>query len=405
MHHSPSSLKTAAACLRLWWYEHRLRIREPSVEWETVAKWAYDKPSKRFYDSPPTLATPWAHRSCTSRQRTFARGTATHAVLETYYEGGAPDWSTEPGQLAMRMRAHLPAREECLETRVEYSIGETPYPSEDEPDRTALMVDGVRFLGYVDLEVRITRAAAQRLGIECLGASVWVTFDYKTSRDVARYALTPEDAATDEQGVLYAYAGMVRVLYPERTMRWVYAQSEGAKLSKPVDVCFTLAPTRVHLNVFVERARNLERITSVDEATPNPGHCREYGGCPHHVSNGGPCTAVQSLGRMIAMGFGAAFKKQQAAGAGAPADTNTTPLADATGATDGAGEGGESTPPAPSPAKPPRTPKPKGGASVAGGLAETIATHNVAIAQAESAIADATAARDAAVAALKAALG
>lgn len=382
MHHSPSSLSTAKACERKWWYDHVDRRRDPDLPWNVIEKWPYDK-AKRLFIGP-------YGQTCTSRQRSASRGTAVHAVLESYYEGGAPSWSTYIGQIALAMRAHLPLREACLEVRVEESIGEDPYPRaptetdpQGEPDRRSLVLDGVRFLGYVDLEVRLdpTGAEAKRLGItKALAAGGgWYTFDYKSSKDVDRYAITPAAAQTDSQGVTYSAAGMIRTGTEARGMRWVYGQTEGRSYAKPVDALFTYEGSRVHLTTLVERGRDLETKRSVDECAPNPEACGDYGGCPHHVTNGGPCVAQRSIGSML-MGFREDYEKKKAekraaekgipyeaalaeiraekpGAAGAPAVATPAPAAPSAGAAPTAKKGfGKNQTPAPAPAPAPAAP-------------------------------------------------
>lgn len=313
MHHSPSSLSTAASCERKWWYDHVERRREPDVTWEQIEAAGAD----------------W-QKIATPHQRSAARGTAVHAVFEEYYEGGSPNWASYIGQIAITGRAHLPLREACSEIRVERSIGDDPYPADHDPGRTALMLDGVRFLGYVDLEVRLDPdgAEARRLGIsEAVRAGDgWYTFDYKTSKAVHRYAITPEKARTDPQGVLYPAAGMIRAGTEARGMRWVYMQTEGKPYAKPVDALVTYEGSKAHLRTMIDRGRELEQKKTIEDTAVNTDACTEYGGCPHHVTRGGPCKAQRNIGRIAAMGFRDAYlKAKNAEGAAAP---STTPAAE-----------------------------------------------------------------------------
>jgi hypothetical protein len=307
-HHSASSLTTASQCERKWWYENVERIREPDVEWDAVAGFKFDR-ARRLWVGP-------GGATCTSKQRGGARGTALHALLEAYYSGQAVDWSSHIGQIAMSGRAHLPHREACLEIRIEECIGDEPYPAEHDPERTALVFGDVRILGYVDLEVRLDPAGdeAKRLGIvdALRRGGGWYTFDYKTSRDVAEYALDPAEAVVDPQGILYSAAGMIRTDTEARGMRWVYMQTETKSFSKPVDALFTYEGSRVHLTTLVDRAGALQTKTSIDDCLPNTEHCDEYGGCPHHHTRGGPCTAQRPVGRIATMGFKDMYIKSKA---------------------------------------------------------------------------------------------
>jgi len=354
MHHSPSSLSTAANCERKWWYDHVERRREPDVTWAQIEAAGAD----------------W-QKIATPRQRSAARGTDVHAILEEYYRGGSPNWSTPNGQIAMAARAHLPARELCREVRIERSIGDTPYPSADEPDRTCLMVDGIRLLGYIDLEARLDPSGAEvlRLGLDSSALRMsggWVTIDYKTSKSVERYALTPEKAAEDPQGIIYSVDGMLRPGFPVglRPVRWVYTQTEGRPFAKPVDVVFEYVQARRHLDVLVSRARNLESKTTVDQCTTNTSHCGEYGGCPHHTSKGGPCTARQAVGKRAIMGFQDAYNKAQAEKRGLTVEAY---LAAKAAGTLSAGAVAAATPPAQTTEAPAKTrePKPKFGKKTA----------------------------------------
>jgi hypothetical protein len=414
VHHSPSSVKTAQTCMRKWWYEYRERRREPEVPWSAIAA------------AGPAWAT-----VCTSSQRAKARGTETHARLEAYYEGRPVVWTDEPGELALRMRTHLPTREACLEVRVEQSVGAEPYPSEDEPDRTALLHEGVRWLGYVDLEVRLAPRGPEvvRLGLDAnvvARSNGWVTFDYKTSADVSRYAVTADEVLTGEdggQGVLYSLDGMQRTRTDVRVMRWVYAQTKGTRIAKPVDVAFTEERARRVLTVLSEGARNRELITSVDQCDANTDACTAYGGCPHHHSRGGPCTPGATSIRSMIMGWADKYKADQAAQGSAPTagPQGSAPTAQVTMPVDAAPipppagavahEAGTVFAANPPPAPPTEAPKPaKRGTGMAKAVTPppavgTFAELAAALAASEADVIAATAELDAAKAAMRAALG
>ena len=396
-----------------------MRQRLPEIPWSQFEEWKRE-------------GVDWKTKVEHTVQRALSRGIATHATLETYYGGGEPDWASEPGELALRMRRHLPAREACLEIHVERSIGEEPYPKppdpdagdpEGEPDRTALRVAGVRWLGYVDLDVCLDPdgAEAKRLGLDLRAlraADGWWTFDYKSSRNIGRYALTPEEALADAQGNLYTLSGMRRTHTHTRGMRWVYAQTEGARIAKAVDAIFTEEHAFARMLEFSASARNLEGITTVELATPNPDACPEYGGCRFHTNRGGECNAVRSVRSMIAMGFRDAYKAGQIDTSKAPpppptgatsseqsesaAATNVDgPVNEATSATSEASTSApptSTTPPAGA-ARPPR--QPKASTAAKGGSLAALAQ---VLAESEAAVLDATAKLDAAKAAMRAAL-
>jgi len=321
-HHSPSSFSTAAQCERKWWYDHVERRRDPDVTWVQIE----------------VAGSDW-QKIATSRQRSTARGHAVHECLEDYYlyRTGPEErwpWSSYIGQIALSGRAHLPAREACLEIRVERSLGSDPYPSKAAPDRTALVLDGVRLLGYVDLRVRMDPAhtEAKRLGISSalVAGGGWYTFDYKTSKNVERYALTSTEAPTDPQGVLYTADAMIAFDTEAHGMRWVYMQTEGKTFSKPVDALVTYEGSRVHLAALVDRARDLGTRDSIEMCPPNPDACQNYGGCPYHITRGGPCEAQRKIGRIAIMGFKEHYlgqKAAKAAAAGAAAGAVESPAA------------------------------------------------------------------------------
>ncbi len=285
-HHSPSSLATATLCERKWGYQYLEGIRTPELTWAEIE----------------------AGAPHSNGQRSRALGTAVHAVLEAWYRGEDPAWSTFPGQVALAGAHYLPHPSKlAAPARVEQWLGLRTTP---------------KLVGKVDLRVLPSPEESARLGLP----HGWVTVDYKTSRDLGWCKSVAELEADGQLNVYALDAGTDPAL-----MRWLYFDTGNKRRAKPVDVVRTYTQASTHVDGMLNHARHLDTLESVEECTPNPDSCGAFGGCEFHKSRGGPCDAQRRPGKIIQariikdnsnmLGkFGAGFRSQvQAAAAPTPA--------------------------------------------------------------------------------------
>jgi hypothetical protein len=260
-YHSPSSIKLAQRCERKWAECYLNGRRDPST--------------------PATEL-----------------GTAGHIVLEDWYEGRDPEWESFPGQV-MHAGIHLlPHPEQCASVLVEQPIGDIPYDNPDEHGpQWVLEIDGVRWAGFRDLLAVPTEAEAARLGVP---PGRMTLFDYKTSSNIKRYALTEAELRADLQCNLYAYATMVDWKRDEVHARWVYFETKAVRRAHAVDALIDHADALAVIEPCNTLARHLDTITDVAATVKNPLACNDYGRtCIHHKSVGGPCDARRSIGSLV----------------------------------------------------------------------------------------------------------
>ncbi len=364
-YHSPSSIATGRRCRRAWAYTYIAGIRDPEVPWNEA--WAHALPA----DVSP-------------RTRSTALGKAMHAVGEAWYRHEPVAWTTYPAQIFLSGAHLLPHPERVTWAHVERPIGTLAHtmPVGEHAPPTVIEVHGVRFAGYKDLVACAPQEHA-RLDID---AST-VLYDYKSTASIARYALTPDALAADVQCNLYALDTMDVLGVDAVAARWVYFETKRKRQAAPVDVRVTRANALRVLEPAAELARELDAIDAVDDATPNPDACEDYGGCTFHVSRGGPCNARRALGVSIARAhkerhtnmteemkakLEALRAGQKQAAPAADADA-TEPAADAT---------------ATAAAKPARTRAPNKAKAPAGSLAETMSALVDELTSAEALVAD-----------------
>lgn len=273
-YHSPSSLALGARCEAAWAWTYVAGIREPEISWEAIeagAKWS---------------------RS----QRACALGKAMHKVGEDWYRGLTPKWESLPGRIFASGVHLLPQPSRCRVIEVECAVGEEPsgIVEEGRPP-TVLVVEGTRFAGFRDLAV-LSAEETERFGWLCHG---WALFDYKSSANIARYAKTRDDLIADPQCNLYALDLMIRHDLRELPARWVYFETKDVRRAAPVDVLIERQRAVDLLAALGPLAARLDSIEDPALAACNTDACGDYGGCPHHVSAGGPCLARRSLGTLI----------------------------------------------------------------------------------------------------------
>lgn len=249
-HVSASSLDLASRCRRAWGYRYLEGRKDPEVPW-----------------SETMVGTP--------RQKSAALGKAVHAVLEEYYRGGSPNWGTRPGQIALAGRAWLPGREECDEILPErpVSLDSTRYVGG---------MERIEIQGYEDLVVRQGRA--------------WYLYDYKTTKDF-KWQKTEAEVVGDEQGCVYPLDIMDHAKVDILPGRWVYMRTTGKPASERTDVVFyrelvekQFRDLIVQASVLRSEVREFRKgQLKVLDLQPNRLNCDSYGGCPYHLSRGGPC--------------------------------------------------------------------------------------------------------------------
>jgi hypothetical protein len=162
-------------------------------------------------------------------------------------------------------------------------------------------VEPLRITGKIDLSMR--------------RAGVWYLYDHKSTKgrrekgkpfDPWAYCKAPDDLTRDAQGVLYGLDRVLKHSLPSIWSRWIYylTDQKAHPDAKAVDVELDW-PTleregRAWLLVAAEirelmRAQKRGALTPDDVPPaavlpPDPASpCNAFGGCPYHISKGGPC--------------------------------------------------------------------------------------------------------------------
>jgi hypothetical protein len=271
--HSASSIALGARCRHAWALRYLAKLRSPDLTWSEIE----------------------AGADHTSRQRSAALGKAVHAVNEAWHLRQPVDWRGLPGEIALSGAHLMPHPGEALDVHVENGIGLVPLPPSDDGPRTALEVHGVRWVGYRDLLVLPSAAAAARLGV----LPHWLLVDYKTTASIERYALTPDALRVDIQANMYALDVCEGFALDAIQARWIYYETKRVRRAQPVDVTIQRDDAQSMLEAPAALARELDAIERVELAPKNPSACGDYGGCPYHISAGGPCDARRSIGALI----------------------------------------------------------------------------------------------------------
>lgn len=289
LYHSASSDALGQRCPRAWWYRYVAGIKEPRVEWSTIAHYVADRDGKTWRDpADPSRAVP-------SRARSTALGTEMHARHEARYLGARVVWDDLPGQVALSGLHFLPDPAKAR-VKVEAPIGDAAIvgAKDDHAPPVGFRVAGVLWAGYRDLVAYAPEEHA-RLGIH----GDWTLYDYKSSSDVARYALTPAELQSDFAANLYALATCTELDLEWVRARWIYFETKRRRYAEPRDVVITRKEAFERVAAGSERARVLDAITSETDAPANTNACGDYGGCPYHSSAGGPCSAQRSFGQLM----------------------------------------------------------------------------------------------------------
>lgn len=289
LYHSASSDALGRRCERAWFFKYVARITEPRVAWADIAHYVAGRDGKTWHDPAD------ASRTVASRDRSTALGTEMHARLEARYRGRPVDWHDLPGSIALSGLHFLPEPARA-QTLVEHPIGQAAIvgATEDHAPPVGFRVAGVLWAGYRDLVARAPEEH-ERLKIP----SPLVLYDYKSSSDIARYALSSDALRTDFAANLYALATCEEFGLDAVPARWVYFETKRRRYAEPRDAVITRSSAFGIVAAGSERARALDRIEREDQATPNLAACDDYGGCPYRQDLGGPCRAQRSFGQLM----------------------------------------------------------------------------------------------------------
>lgn len=257
-YHSASSAKLGARCQRAWAYRYVDGLREPEVPWSEIE----------------------AGRQVAPRVRAVALGKAVHAVGESWYRsGGSPDWLRLPGEIYAAGLHLLPQPPGFDLFETEHPIGLTP--SAEAPGGFVFRHGDISWAGFRDL------AARDRDGR-------WWQYDYKTTSSIERWAMSPEQLRVDLQCCLYSLDLARRTGQGSILSRWIYLETT-ARRAAAVDIEVTRAQASDIVEAAATLCRELDLIERSQDAPQNHDACRDYGGCPFHVHNGGPCDARLTL--------------------------------------------------------------------------------------------------------------
>lgn len=296
LYYSSSLIELAESCERAYYYQYHLRLRQPEIPWELIEA---GKITVRYGDERPREGT------CTASQKGQSLGGVMHRLLERWHRGRAKgrDWRTFVGQVASSGLQHLPHPEECHETRIEESIGDTPLvlPAAERTSHApanVLMVEGVPWGGVLDFWGLLSRRALRRLSIAS-NQGDGLLVDYKSSSNLRRYAPTPDELLQRIQPNLYALHCMTTFATQEQATRFVYFETKKIRRALPVDIVVERNRAHDFIAAKAKLVRRLEQIECEADAEQNTDSCHKYGGCWLHESVGGPCNARRSLGADI----------------------------------------------------------------------------------------------------------
>ncbi len=132
-----------------------------------------------------------------------------------------------------------------------------------------------------------------------LDGSAPVVGDHKTSKDIEKYGKSVEDLQDDAQSILYGLDAMARHQRPFADLAWIYAQTKGAKKTKPVVGRLHQAQAMKVFDVIEQVATEAAAILDAGlqplDLPPNTAMCREYGGCPYqHLCKLSPSQKLRS---------------------------------------------------------------------------------------------------------------
>lgn len=266
--HSASSIALALRCRHAWALRYLEGWRIAEVPWSVIADW--ETAHGRSW---------WFSPSCESGgQRGAALGKEVHARAEHYCVKGVDGlaWDDLPGQILQSMIDHLPQPGSVPADRVEHAF--------------TIELCGVVWKGLIDLLL-----------------DAGGVHDHKTTKDIAAYALLPDEAAAelgvperaisrDLQSSIYASYRAVRTLQREIPLSWLYAETGSTRRVLPVLQTVDAAQALQVVKRAADVARECETYQTAADAPPDAMRCDDYGGC---WLRGRQCFAQRPWGRLM----------------------------------------------------------------------------------------------------------
>ncbi len=251
-----------------------------TAEWECASGYHLFSPTQitSFDECERKWAFRRIERISSPQKASAALGTKTHKILELFVDTGRrPDFVSD-GRAAHIADSAMHLVEGLREARVKHGKEAVSLEGEFrfQSPRTNFVYHGFR-----DFSVAPGIAIAS-LNID---GGAPVVGDYKTTKKISEYAKKNDDLHYDVQGTLYGYDAMSRYGVPRADLRWIYMQTEGARVTFVADPRLESSQAA---RVFDEIERTAARMaTALDkgkralELAPNPSACRAYGGCPY----------------------------------------------------------------------------------------------------------------------------
>jgi hypothetical protein len=290
-YYSPSAVGLIERCMRAAAYCYIAGMRDPEVAWADI-----ESGRVKVLKRGERVTKPG--RQCVARSRASSLGKAVHSVFEDRYLGRDPNWFNLPGLVAASGAHLIPDPSECTVIEVERAVGTVP-SGETEKGKPPLVleIDGIRWAGFRDLLMQSEEGCA-RLGI---GAPEgWLLVDYKSTSNIKAYAKTEAALEADIQRALYGLDTCIRSGQDFSQARWLYLETGKVRHAAPVDTTTSKDHSLSILLSKHDTIRTFDAIERVEDAPMNPAACDDYGGCPYHVSAGGPCNARRKLGSLMA---------------------------------------------------------------------------------------------------------
>jgi hypothetical protein len=216
--------------------------------------------------------------------------------LQPYLSEGRPfDYTRESGYIAAAGLAYLPKPgTRGLEVQKHFLL---PSPS-GKPGEPAPF----GYQGYLDLWLPYG-------GMPEIDDGAPIVSDFKTSKDINRWAKTTETLKTDVQSQLYATWAMWETGARRVHLVWLYFQTQGAKKTKRVWATVDAAHVLEQFLAIDKTGQDIEAVAAASppigsEAAkeyalslePSPEMCGAYGGCPYqHICNLSPSQFIDSI--------------------------------------------------------------------------------------------------------------
>lgn len=296
--HSASSVELGERCEYAYALTYLEGLREPEVEW-------LDIESGRVHVLPRGVRVTDPDKQCTPGQRSKSLGTAVHKTNECWYQHAPQPYAdgSLPMKVALSGRGFLPHPDACHTIQVEHAIGKEPsgYTEADIAKGklpTGLRVHGVLFGGKRDLVVQASHAELKRIGITSSAGGV-VLVDYKTTSSIASYAKDEAELKANVQCCLYTLDVCEEFDLGWVPARWLYHETKLVRRALPIDVAVTRDQAFEVLAPAARKARELDELTEIAQATKNPRACPAFGGCSFHIQRGGPCDAYVPLSVLL----------------------------------------------------------------------------------------------------------